>query len=123
MSRHRLSMSRARAVKKSDGTVRSCQSRVGQPFATRTESRHVAAFLGRRVCVGRPLARHPRRTAADDLLCECRADYIAVMPIVDVSYGSQWFGSRAENRQERCDQLCDAIVEAAGTPSIGVYMS
>jgi hypothetical protein len=42
---------------------------------------------------------------------------------VVVEVRSKWFASRAENRQERCDQLCDAIVEAAGTRSVGVYIS
>lgn len=36
---------------------------------------------------------------------------------------SKWFASRAENRQERCDQLCDVIVEAVGSRSVGVYLS
>jgi hypothetical protein len=40
-----------------------------------------------------------------------------------VEVRSKWFASRAENRQERCDQLCDAIVEAAGTRRVGVYIS
>jgi hypothetical protein len=40
-----------------------------------------------------------------------------------VEVRSKWFASRAENRQARCDQLCDAVVEAAGTPSVGVYLS
>jgi hypothetical protein len=42
---------------------------------------------------------------------------------VVVEVRSKWFASRAENRQERCHQLCDAIVEAAGTRSVEVYMS
>jgi hypothetical protein len=40
-----------------------------------------------------------------------------------VEVRSKWFASRAEIRQERCDQLCDAIIEAAGTRSVGVYLS
>jgi hypothetical protein len=36
---------------------------------------------------------------------------------------SKWFPSRAKTRQQRCDQLCDVIVEAAGTHSVGVYRS
>lgn len=40
-----------------------------------------------------------------------------------VEVRSKWFASRAETRQERCDQLCDAIVEVVGTRSLGVYMS
>ncbi len=42
---------------------------------------------------------------------------------VVVEVRSKWFASRAENRQHRCDQLCDAIVEATGTRRIGVYLS
>ena len=52
------------------------------------------------------------------------------MPIVDVTYGSavaeeclRRLASRAETRQDRCDQLRDAIVEAVGTRSVGVYLS
>jgi hypothetical protein len=40
-----------------------------------------------------------------------------------VEVRSKWFASRAENRQDRCDQLCDAIVEAAGTHRVGVYIT
>ena len=40
-----------------------------------------------------------------------------------VEVRSKWFVSRAESRQERCDQLCDVIVQAAGTRSVGVYLS
>lgn len=39
-----------------------------------------------------------------------------------VEVRSKWFASRAESRQERCDRLCDAVVEAAGTTSVGVYL-
>jgi hypothetical protein len=42
---------------------------------------------------------------------------------VVVEVRSKWFASRAENRQERCDELCEAIVEAAGTRRVGVYIS
>jgi hypothetical protein len=40
-----------------------------------------------------------------------------------VEVRSKWFSSRAEVRQERCDQLCEALIEAAGTRSVGVYLS
>lgn len=40
-----------------------------------------------------------------------------------VEVRSKWFASRAESRQERCDRLCDAVVEAAGTAKVGVYLS
>ena len=40
-----------------------------------------------------------------------------------VEVRSKWFASRAENRQERCTQLRDDVVEAVGTLSVGVYMS
>ncbi len=39
-----------------------------------------------------------------------------------VEVRSKWFASRAETRQARCDQLRDAIVEAIGTTSLGVYL-
>ena len=42
---------------------------------------------------------------------------------VVVEVRSKWFPSRAENRQERCDVLCDAIAEMAGTRSVGIYMA
>lgn len=41
---------------------------------------------------------------------------------VVVEVRSKWFASRAENRQHRSDQLCDATAEAVGTPSVGVYL-
>jgi hypothetical protein len=40
-----------------------------------------------------------------------------------VEVRSKWFASRAESRQERCDRLCDAVMEAAGTRRVGVYLS
>lgn len=40
-----------------------------------------------------------------------------------VEVRSKWFASRAETRQGRCDELRDAIVEAVGTTSVGVYLS
>ena len=36
---------------------------------------------------------------------------------------SKWFPSRAETRQARCDRLRDAIVDVAGTSSVGVYLA
>ena len=42
---------------------------------------------------------------------------------VVVEVRSKWFASRAETRQERCDRLRDAVVAAAGTVSVGVYLS
>lgn len=42
---------------------------------------------------------------------------------VVVEVRSKWTLSREESLQERCDQLCDAIREAAGTNSVGVYLS
>ncbi|HET7305558.1 MAG TPA: hypothetical protein VFJ12_13520 [Segeticoccus sp.] len=42
---------------------------------------------------------------------------------VVVEVRSKWFASRAENRQERCDLLRDAVVAAAATSSVGVYLS
>jgi hypothetical protein len=40
-----------------------------------------------------------------------------------VEVRSKWFASRAETRQERCDRLCAAVVEASGTRMVGVYLS
>jgi hypothetical protein len=40
-----------------------------------------------------------------------------------VEVRSKWFASRAENRQERCTQLCDDTVKAVGALSVGVYLS
>jgi hypothetical protein len=40
-----------------------------------------------------------------------------------VEVHSKWFASRAETRQERCDQLCRAVSEASGGHSVGVYLS
>ncbi|QNN51295.1 hypothetical protein [Nocardioides mesophilus] len=42
---------------------------------------------------------------------------------VVVEIRSKWFPGRAETRQERCEQLCEAVVAAAGTRSVGVYLS
>lgn len=42
---------------------------------------------------------------------------------VVVEVRSKWFPSRAESRQDRCDQLCGAIAAAAGTHSVGIYLS
>lgn len=40
-----------------------------------------------------------------------------------VEVRSKWFASRAESRQGRCDRLCAAVVEAAGTSEVGGYLS
>ncbi len=40
-----------------------------------------------------------------------------------VEVRTKWFESRAQDRQVRCDRLCDMLVEAAGSRSIGVYLS
>ena len=42
---------------------------------------------------------------------------------VVVEVRSKWFASRAESRQERTDQLRDAIIAETGTCSVGVYLS
>jgi hypothetical protein len=42
---------------------------------------------------------------------------------VVVEVRSKWFASRAENRQERCDQLCAAVSGVARTHSVGIYVS
>ena len=36
---------------------------------------------------------------------------------------SRWFASRADDRQERCARLRDAIVDATGGCSVGVLLS
>ncbi len=40
-----------------------------------------------------------------------------------VEVQSKWFASRAETRQDRCDRLQAAVVEAAETPKVGIYLS
>lgn len=40
-----------------------------------------------------------------------------------VEVRSKWFASRAEVRQERCDRLRDVVVQAAGTTSVGIYLT
>lgn len=40
-----------------------------------------------------------------------------------VEIHSKWSASRAETRQERCDQLCEAIAGAVGGRTVGVYLS
>lgn len=42
---------------------------------------------------------------------------------VVVEVRSKWFASRADNSQERCDQLCGALAEAVKPHSLGVYLS
>lgn len=44
------------------------------------------------------------------------------LPVV-VEVRSKWNACRAEDRQERCDRLCAAIVEATGLAGVGVYLS
>jgi hypothetical protein len=40
-----------------------------------------------------------------------------------VEVRSKWFASRAENRQERADDLCAAIEKVTGLADVGVYLS
>ncbi len=40
-----------------------------------------------------------------------------------VEVRSKWFASREETRQERCDELRNALAEASETSEIGVYLS
>ena len=42
---------------------------------------------------------------------------------VVVEVRSTWFASRADNRQERCDGLLEALVSAAGDLSVGVSLT
>ena len=36
---------------------------------------------------------------------------------------SKWFATRAEDRHQRCERLRDAVLDAVGPLSIGVYLS
>lgn len=40
-----------------------------------------------------------------------------------VEVRSKWFATRAEDRHERCERLRDAILDATGPVSVGVYLS
>jgi hypothetical protein len=40
-----------------------------------------------------------------------------------VEVRSKWFESRARDRQERCERLCDAITDVLDTTSVGVYLT
>lgn len=40
-----------------------------------------------------------------------------------VEVRSKWFESRATNRQDRVDGLCEAVEEVTGLGEIGVYLS
>ncbi|MFD4676332.1 hypothetical protein ACFWNN_41885 [Lentzea sp. NPDC058450] len=40
-----------------------------------------------------------------------------------VEVRSKYFESRAKNRQDRVDDLCEAISEATGLADVGVYLS
>lgn len=42
---------------------------------------------------------------------------------VVVEVRSKWFESRAADRDERCERLCAALVEALGSTSVGVYLA
>jgi hypothetical protein len=48
-------------------------------------------------------------------------DVVGLDVVVEVR--STWLESRAADRQDRCDRLCAAIVEALGTSSVGVYLT
>ena len=50
-----------------------------------------------------------------------RYDGVGLDLVVEVR--STWTASREADRQERCDRLRAAIVEDAGTDSVGVYLS
>jgi hypothetical protein len=36
---------------------------------------------------------------------------------------SKWFASRADTRQERCDAICCAVLDAVGPMQVGIYLS
>jgi hypothetical protein len=42
---------------------------------------------------------------------------------VVIEIRSTWFESRAADRQQRCDRLCEVVAEASGTARVGVYLS
>lgn len=42
---------------------------------------------------------------------------------VVVEIRSTWFASRAQNRQERCDTVLQAVIDTIGPLSTGVYLS
>ena len=42
---------------------------------------------------------------------------------VVVEVRSKWFASRAGNRQERCDQIRDAVLVLIGGVGVGVYLA
>ncbi len=42
---------------------------------------------------------------------------------IAVEVRSKWFASREETRQERCEELRDALAEASETTEIGVYLT
>jgi hypothetical protein len=42
---------------------------------------------------------------------------------VVVEVCSKWFASRAETRQQRCDQICATVTDVVGPRSVGVYLS
>lgn len=41
---------------------------------------------------------------------------------VTIEVRSKWFASRAENKQERCDAIRDAVTAALGPVTVGVYL-
>jgi len=58
-----------------------------------------------------------------EIRCRPRGAYdIGGLDIL-VEVRSKWFASRVETRQGRCDRLRDAIIDATGTTSVGVYLS
>ena len=47
---------------------------------------------------------------------------VSEMDVV-VEVRSRWFASRAENQQDRADDLCAAIEDVTGLAQVGVYLS
>ncbi len=58
-----------------------------------------------------------------ELLFRERSPHDAAGLDVLVQVRSKWFASRAEDRDHRCARLRDAVVEAIGPCSVGVYLS
>jgi len=65
---------------------------------------------------------HPLKPGDVELRFRARGAFDASGLDVVVEVRSKWFASRAETRQERVDQICDAIRAEVGPFSVGVYL-
>ena len=66
---------------------------------------------------------HPFQPGDVDIRFRPRGPYDVGGLDILVEVRSTWFASRVETRQEKCDRLRDAIIDATGTTSVGVYLS